>query len=382
MAKEQGYKQVFLPAPNALEAGIVKGITIYPVTSLSQLVAHLMGLAPITPQSPVDFKSLLTTAGAEFDFADIAGQESAKRALEIAATGGHNLLMVGTPGAGKTMMSRAFAGILPTLTESEAIEITKIFSVTGNLKEGDTLVTTRPFRSPHHTTSKIGLIGGGSKPMPGEVSLAHRGVLFLDEFPEFPRDVIESLRQPMEDGVVQISRAAGTMRYPAQFTLIAAANPCPCGYAGSRKKPCTCMPGNINRYKKKISGPIVDRIDLHLAVPEVPVVKLAGKIQLETSKQIQARVETARDLQRHRFHHTAITCNAELSGKNLAKYSPLLPESEKILIEAANNLNLSARSYNKMIKVARTIADLAGETSILPKHITEAIQYRPKTDDF
>ena len=381
LAKEQGLKEVFLPADNALEASIVRGIDIYPVKNFQSLIAHLTGIRRIEPEPPTDFRSLTKQAITDFDFADIKGQEQAKRALEIAAAGGHNIFMSGTPGAGKTMMARAFPSILPSLSEAEAIEVTKIYSITGNIPAGDTIVRQRPFRAPHHTTSRIGLIGGGGKPMPGEISLAHRGVLFLDEFPEFPRHVLEAIRQPMEDGIVQISRAAGTMRYPAQFILVAAANPCPCGYYGSKKRVCKCLPGAIDRYQKKISGPILDRIDLHITVPEVAITKLAAPHRAEPSSAIQARVELARRLQQRRFKGTRFTCNAELTSRQLKTYAPLAPDTQKLLTQAASAMNLSARSYQKVIKIARTIADLAGVKEITSSHIAEALQYRPKISD-
>lgn len=381
LAKQQGFDQVFLPESNAKEASIIGGIKIYPVSNLKELIAHLTNLKTITPTAKTTFTHLQQSHLAEFDFSDIRGQEQAKRALEIAASGGHNVFMYGTPGAGKTMMARAFAGILPSLTESEAIEITKIFSVTGQIPPGETIITTRPFRHPHHTTSRIGLIGGGSRPQPGEISLAHRGVLFLDEFPEFPRHVLESLRQPMEDGVVQISRAAGTVHYPAQFILIAAANPCPCGYLGSKKKPCTCLPGHIQRYQKKISGPLLDRIDLHIHVPEVSITKLASNKKSESSQIIRKRVELSRIIQRRRYHKSKITCNAEISSRQIKKYCHLDKQAQLFLTRAATTMNLTARSYQKVIKVARTIADLDHHQTIKTMHLAEALQYRPKTND-
>lgn len=378
LARDQHLKSVFLPADNALESSIVSGISIYPINSLKQLTAHLTGLKPINPQPHTNFAALTKRTAAEFDFADIKGQEHAKRALQIAAAGGHNVFLLGTPGAGKTMMARAFPSILPSLTESEAIEVTKIYSITGNIPAGDTIITTRPFRSPHHTTSRIGLIGGGANPIPGEISLAHRGVLFLDEFPEFPRHVIESLRQPLEDGIIHISRAAGTMSYPAQFILIAAANPCPCGNLGSTKKVCRCLPGAIDRYQKKISGPILDRIDLHIQVPEVPISQLSDLKPSPSSAVIQSGVEHARNIQHRRYQHTAHTCNAELTSRDLKKFCPLDTDTQKLLTQAATSIGLSARSYQKVIKLARTIADLADSHHITSHHITEALQYRPK----
>lgn len=386
LAKEKGYKAVFLPKFNAQEASVVKGIKVYPVENLIQLVRHLSGAGEIIPVKTIAFRSLLETNPFEFDFAEVQGQESVKRALEIAASGSHNVFLKGTPGAGKTMLARAFPGILPALVEDEAMEVTKIYSITGNLQAGQSVVKYRPFRSPHHTTSRIGLIGGGSHPMPGEISLAHRGVLFLDEFPEFPRHVLEALRQPMEDGIVTISRAAGTVSYPAQFTLIAAANPCPCGYYGSDIKPCKCLSGQISRYQKRVSGPILDRIDLHIDVSPVKVEKLVrvvhdGQKQPDSSKVIQKRVQNARDKQLIRFKKTQFRSNSEMTTKAVKDFCPLMPECQRLLTTAAVQLNLSARSYYKVVKVARTIADLQNEKDIAQANVAEALQYRPKEMD-
>ncbi len=379
MAKQAGYRKIFLPADNAHEASVVDGIEIYAVASLQALIDHLTGKALISKIEHQNINSFLSHTHAEVDFKDIAGQEQAKRACEIAAAGGHNLFLSGVPGAGKTLLARAFAGILPTLTQSEALEVTKIYSIAGLMEKNQSIVSRRPFRSPHHTISLIGAIGGGSYPKPGEISLAHRGVLFLDEFPEFPRSVLESLRSPLEDGRVQISRAAQTNTYPCRFILIAAANPCPCGNLGSPKLHCSCSVAQINRYKAKISGPILDRIDLHLTVAAVEVEKLhATSLKIETSQEVRARVQTARDIQSQRFAHSKCTANGEMSTRSIKKYCQLEPESIAFLNQAANKLNVSARSYFKTIKVARTIADLAGSEAITQSHLAEALQYRPK----
>ena len=382
LAREKGISQIFIPKVNEKEAAVVPGIKVYAVESLLSLVRFFNKTIEISPCPKVSLKSLLVRSTAEFDFSEVVGQEQAKRALEIAAAGNHNLFMKGSPGSGKTMLSRALPGILPTLTEEEALEVTKIYSITGNLPEEQAIIIKRPFRSPHHTTSRIGLIGGGTNPMPGEISLAHRGGLFCDEFPEFPRHVLEALRQPMEDGVVTISRAKGSVAYPAKFLLIAASNPCPCGYYGDAKRACTCLPGMISRYQKRISGPILDRIDIHIDVPSVETQKLVSKdsAKSESSREIQKRVQSARNTQITRFKGTGIKSNAEMTTRDVKKWCTLSDDCRRLLTSAVATMDLTARSYFKVIKIARTIADLAGDKTISINHIAEALQYRPKVE--
>jgi magnesium chelatase family protein len=383
LAKKKKVKNLYLPEVDAQEASVVKGLNIYPVKNLIQLFSHFAELEKISPIAHNEFDSLAFEFETEFDMAEIKGQEHAKRALEIAAAGGHNLFLRGVPGAGKTMLARAMPGILANMTEEEALEVTKIYSITGNLARNTSLVKARPFRSPHHTVSRVGLIGGGTQPKPGEVSLAHRGVLFLDEFPEFPRSVLEALRQPMEDGEVNISRAAGSSTYPAEFILVAASNPCPCGFLGDPKKPCRCLPGQIIRYQKRISGPILDRIDLHVEVPAVPVEKLTSETTIsESSKSIQKRIQAARNKQRQRFRGTKIKSNSEMKTKDVKKYCSLDQAGLNLLRQAVAAMNLSARAYYKTIKLARTITDLAEEEKIKVNHLAEALQYRPKETAF
>lgn len=378
MAKKHGLKQVYVPEANAREAAIVAGIKVYPVRSVTQLVAHLTEIKTIEPIETVDVDELLTHATVPIDMADVHGQEYAKRALEIAAAGGHNVFMQGVPGAGKTMLARAFAGILPRLTKEEALEVTKIYSIANELPRSQPVIATRPLRQPHHTVSRVGMIGGGSVPKPGEVSLAHRGVLFLDEFPEFPRSVLESLRGPMEDGVVHITRAAQSNSYPCRFSLLAAANPCPCGHYGSKKHACQCSASQISRYQKKVSGPILDRIDLHVTVGAVEIETLAKKHSgAERSDQIRKRVQQARERQQKRYRKLKIVSNAELSTKQVKRYCPIADEDRQFLSRATDKLGLTARSYFKTIRTARTIADLSGTGEIKREHLAEALQYRP-----
>lgn len=383
MAREKGFKNIFIPKENVAEAQVVDKINAFPVTSLKELFAHFQtSHLPTANQKQIQaakFKKQNFSAkvDADFDFENIRGQENAKRALTIAAAGSHNILMKGPPGAGKTLMARSFATILPKITLDESLEVTKIYSVANLLSQDQPIISSRPFRSPHHTTSHIGLIGGGNIPKPGEISLSHRGVLFLDEFPEFPRHVLEALRQPLEDGRVTVSRASGSVTFPSRFTLVAAANPCPCGYFGDENHNCTCHPSVITRYQKKLSGPILDRIDIHVSVPAVKVEKLTTQAKAETSKTIQARVQKAREIQEKRFKGLPIKSNAEMSSRQLKQYCNLEPQSVLLLKQAITKLNLSARAFYRVVKIARTIADLQPTAKIKSNHVAEALQYRP-----
>lgn len=376
LVEERKIKNLFLPKDNAQEAALIDNINIYPVENLKQLLDHLSSNKLIEKYVPSKIEYQITDHEKSLDMAYIKGQELAKRALEIAAAGGHNILMQGPPGSGKTILSRSFISILPAISHEEMLEATRIYSVAGLLSKKQPLINFRPFRAPHHSASAPSIVGGGRIPKPGEISLAHRGVLFLDEFPEFPRLVLEALRQPLEEGIIHVSRVFGSVCYPAKFILVSSMNPCPCGYKGDEQKECTCSPLQVINYQRKVSGPILDRIDIHITVPRIKFSKLSKISQEESSTVIKKRVVAARAIQQQRFKNSNILINSEMNNKEVELYCRLDQPSLNLLKQAVARLNFSPRAYFRILKLARTIADLAASENIIVDHVAEALQYR------